>query len=122
AARLYDGKSATLVTPGLVVVADGKLTGEGPKAAIPDGAEIIDLQDATLLPGLIDAHVHLTAQMSKDWKQDFYDDLTKTDAEVALDAVPYARDTLLGGFTTVRNVGAQNLVDIGLRNAIRDGK
>src|SRR5262245_44244779 len=78
AARLYDGKSASLSTPGLVIVAGERITALGAKASIPDGAEVIDLGDATLLPGLIDAHVHIDTQMSKDWRQDFYDGLAKT--------------------------------------------
>src|SRR4051812_35644964 len=81
AARLYDGKSAALVTPGLIVVTGDKIAAIGPKAAVPEGADVIDLGDATLIPGLMDAHVHIDTLMSKDWRQDFYDGMTKTDAE-----------------------------------------
>src|SRR6185436_19981057 len=70
----------------------------------------------------IDAHVHLDFELSKDWKQDFYDGLTKTDGELALDAVPYAHDTLLSGFTTVRSLGSASWLDVALRNAIGRGK
>jgi imidazolonepropionase-like amidohydrolase len=119
AARMFDGR--TVSSPGLVVVTGNRLTAVGAKAAVPADAELIDLGDATLMPGLIDAHVHLDGEMSNDWKQDFYDDLTRSIGENALRAVPHARDTLLAGFTTVRNVGAGDLVDIALRNAIRDG-
>src|SRR6267154_3864006 len=56
AARMFDGKSNALSTPGLVVVTGGKIAGVGAQAAIPAGAETIDLGDATLLPGFIDAH------------------------------------------------------------------
>jgi len=69
----------------------------------------------------MDAHVHLDTQMGKDWRQDLYEGLTKTDAEVALDAVPFVRATLLSGFTTVRSLGSSDFGDVGLRNAIRDG-
>src|SRR5437762_651945 len=55
AARLYDGKSAALVSPGLVVVTGDSIAAVGPKAAIPDDADVVDLGDATLIPGLIDA-------------------------------------------------------------------
>ena len=58
AARLFDGKSNALATPGIVVVTDGKITAVGANAAVPTGAEVIDLGDATLLPGFIDAHTH----------------------------------------------------------------
>ena len=86
AARMFDGKSDAVVKPGVVVVSDGKIAAAGPNAAIPAGAEVIDLGDATLLPGFIDAHTHLTMSPSDDWKQDRIDSLQKTVAEKALDA------------------------------------
>src|SRR5882724_5851494 len=121
AARMFDGKSNSLSTPGLVVVTGGKIAGVGAQAAIPGGAETIDLGDATLLPGFIDAHTHLTSMYSDDWKQNLIDGLQKTVAERALDASANARVTLLAGFTTVRDVGSSDFLDVGLRNAIRDG-
>ena len=121
AARMYDGKSNALATPGLVVVTDGKIAGVGAKATVPAGAETIDLGDATLLPGFIDAHTHLTSMYSDDWKQNALDQLQKTVAEKALDASANARVTLMAGFTTVRDVGSSDYLDVGLRNAIRDG-
>src|SRR5712691_11031356 len=120
AARMFDGKSNALATPGLVVVTDGKITAVGAKAAVPAGAEVIDLGDATLLPGFIDAHTHLM-MYSDDWKQNTLDGLQKTIAEQALDASANARVTLMAGFTTVRDVGSRDYLDVGLRNAIRDG-
>src|SRR5258708_22630085 len=116
AARMFDGKSNTLSTPGVVVVTAGKITGIGAQAAIPSGAEIIDLGDATLLPGFIDAHTHLTMMYSDDWKQNLIDGLRKTVAERALDASANARVTLMAGFTTVRDVGSSDFLDVGLRN------
>jgi len=121
AARMFDGKSNTLSTPGLVVVTDGKIAGVGAKATIPAGAETIDLGDAMLLPGFIDAHTHLTSMYSDDWKQNTLDRLQKTVAEQALDASANARVTLMAGFTTVRDVGSSDYLDVGLRNAISDG-
>jgi imidazolonepropionase-like amidohydrolase len=121
AARMFDGKSNALATPGLVVVAEGKIVAVGAKVAVPTGAEVIDLGDATLLPGFIDAHTHLTMMYSDDWKQNTLDGLQKTIAEQALDASANARVTLMAGFTTVRDVGSHDYLDVGLRNAIRDG-
>src|SRR5882724_8244727 len=121
AARMFDGKSNSLSVPGLVLVTGGKIAGVGAQAAIPAGAETIDLGDATLLPGFIDAHTHITMMYSDDWKQNLIDGLQKTVAERALDASANARVTLMAGFTTVRDVGSSDFLDVGLRNAIRDG-
>ncbi len=122
AGRLFDGSSNHLVTPGVVVVVAGKIQGVGPGAPVPEGAQVIDLGDATLLPGFIDAHTHLAIEASDDWKQDKLDTLRKPVAERALDATEYARKTLMAGFTSVRDVGSWDYIDVGLRNAIHDGK
>jgi imidazolonepropionase-like amidohydrolase len=122
AARLFDGKSNALLTPGIVIVTDGKIAAAGSSAVIPAGAEVIDLGDATLLPGFIDAHTHVTMMSSDDWRQNKLDGLQKTIAEMALDASVNARITLMAGFTTVRDVGSRDYLDVGLRNAIRNGK
>ena len=84
AARLFDSKAGRLVSPGLLVAADGKILGVGPEASIPPGAETVDLGDATLLPGFIDAHTHLSGEYIEDWRQGFLDQLRKTVAERAL--------------------------------------
>ena len=68
AAHMFDGKSDHVVSPGLIVVTNGKITAIGAKAAFPAGAETIDLGDATLLPGLIDAHTHLTYPYERDYR------------------------------------------------------
>jgi imidazolonepropionase-like amidohydrolase len=121
AAHLFDGKSDQVVSPGTVVVQDGKIVAAGTKVAEPAGAEIIELGDATLLPGLIDAHTHLTFEASSDWKKDELDRFKKPIPQIALEAAGNARRTLLAGFTTVRDLGSSDLVDIGLRNAINEG-
>ena len=121
AARMFDGKSNAAVTPGLVVVTDGKIAGVGSGAAVPEGAETIDLGDATLLPGFIDAHTHITMNYSEDYARAALDGLRKPIAEMALDASVNARITLMAGFTTVRDVGSRDYLDAGLRNAINRG-
>ena len=121
AARLFDGTADKLVTPGIVVISGGKITAVGSDASAPAGARVVDLGDATLLPGLIDAHVHLTQEMSDNWYHDFADNLLQLAPEKALLATQYAKRTLEAGFTTVRNVGADDYVDVGLRNAIAAG-
>jgi imidazolonepropionase-like amidohydrolase len=121
AARMFDGKSNTITKPGLVVVSNGKILAVGESAAIPPGAEIIDLGDATLLPGFIDAHTHLTMAYREDYTKALLDGLQKPIPEMAIDATVNARVTLLAGFTTVRDVGSENYLDVGLRNAIDNG-
>jgi len=121
AARLFDGKSNALVSPGIVVVKDGKIVAAGTSAAIPAGSEVIDLGDATLLPGFIDAHTHLTGEYKVDFKQAMLDELQKPIPEEALDSSVNARVTLMAGVTTVRDVGSSDYLDVGLRNAINAG-
>src|SRR5689334_13349996 len=121
AARLFDGKSNAVVKPGMVVVTDGKVVAVGTSAAIPTGAETIDLGNATLLPGFIDAHTHLTMNYIEDYAKAELDNLQKPIPEMALDASVNARVTLMAGVTTVRDVGSQDYLDAGLRNAINRG-
>ena len=66
AARMFDGKSNSVTSPGVVIVTDGQIVGVGASAAVPAGAQVVDLGDATLLPGFIDAHTHLTMMYSED--------------------------------------------------------
>jgi len=121
AARLFDGKAEALQTPGLVVVENGKIVGVGASAVLKPGASVIDLGDATLLPGFMDAHVHLAHERALDNRQDVIDRQARTPAESALLATKYLRATLHAGFTTVRNLGASDFVDVAMRNAIGRG-
>lgn len=119
AARLFDGKANAMVLPGLVVVSKKNIIQVGGTA--PAGATVIDLGDATLLPGFMDAHVHLSFDPDDFTLAGRLANVSKTPAEFAIEAAENARRTLLAGFTTVRNLGAQDFVDIGLRNAIDRG-
>ena len=122
AAALFDGRSDTLTTPGLVVVTGNRIVAVGPGAALPAGAEVMDFGNATLLPGFIDAHTHLSFPYSDDYNKAELERLQKTIAERALDASVNARITLMAGFTTVRDVGSADYIDVGLRNAIARGE
>ena len=122
AARLFDGKSDRLTTPGVLVVSRGKILAVGASAPRPAGAETIDLGDATLLPGFIDAHTHLTYPYQADYRQGIVENAQKTIAERTLDATENLRKTLMAGFTTVRDVGSSDFIDVGLRNAVANGK
>jgi imidazolonepropionase-like amidohydrolase len=121
AARLFDGTKDALVTGGVIVVEGGRIKAVGSGLTAPAGASVVDLGDATLLPGIIDAHVHLSGEASDDWYKEAVESLRRGVPEQAIRATEYARRTLMAGVTTVRNVGASDFVDVGLRNAIAAG-
>ena len=121
AAHLFDSVSGKLVDHGVVVVSGTQIQSIGSDAKIPAGATVIDLGDATLLPGLIDAHVHLSSESSLNYYHDFYDGIMRFPAEQALYGAHYAKVTLEAGITTVRDVGSNDYISLGLRNAIDSG-
>jgi imidazolonepropionase-like amidohydrolase len=120
AARLIDGTGAAPVANGVVIITGNKITAAGANLTIPSGAKVIDLGDATLMPGLIDAHVHLVGRELGEpgWDTESVKDLT---GYSAIRAAENAEKTLLSGITTVRNVGAGEFNDIALRQAINEG-
>ncbi len=121
AARLFDGKADALQANGVVLVQGTKILAVGTDLAIPAGAEVVDLGDATLSPGFIDAHTHLTGESTDDWKQQFVNGFRRETTEKAIESTVYARKVLEAGFTTVRDVGSSDMLDVGLRNAINRG-
>ena len=120
-AWLYDGKSDRMMSPGLVVVRGDRIDSVGSRTAIPPGSVVIDLGDATLLPGFIDAHTHLGWAYAASYDQREMERMRKSSAELALDASVWVRKTLMARFTAVRDLGSTDFIDIALRNAIRDG-
>jgi imidazolonepropionase-like amidohydrolase len=123
AARLIDGTGAPAIANAVVIVTDNKITAVGDAASvrIPAGAKVIDLGNVTLLPGFIDAHTHLIGRVLGDPEGDM---ATVKDYESfgAILGVLHARDTLMAGFTSVRNVGASGRFDdMALRKAINEG-
>jgi imidazolonepropionase-like amidohydrolase len=116
ATHIFDSATGKISTPGLVVVAKGRIQAVG--GVVPAGAEVIDLGDATLMPGFIDAHTHLTSEFNPDYNGAMLKGLQMTIAEKSIRATVNARKTLMAGFTTVRDVGASDFRDVGLRNAI----
>jgi imidazolonepropionase-like amidohydrolase len=121
AAHIFDSASGKLIERGVIVVSGVKIQAVGEDASVPADAQVIDLGDATLLPGFIDAHVHLMFENSSNWYHDFYESVMRFPAEQALYGAHYAKATLEAGFTTVRDVGSVDYVAAGLRNAIRAG-
>ena len=122
AGTLIDGSGAAPVQNAVILLQGNRITavGGGPNVAIPSGATVIDLSGWTVLPGFVDAHVHLTGHIigDGDWQ---HDDLTESAAQRTLLGAAHAQQTLEAGFTTVRNVGAGEFTDIALRNAINAG-
>jgi imidazolonepropionase-like amidohydrolase len=121
AANMFDGKSGLLVSPGLVVVKEERIVAVGKNAAIPESAKVVDLGDATLLPGFIDAHTHITQDHNDDWAKGFYESTLRSAVEQSFHAEHNARTTLRAGVTTLRDVGSTDFIDVALRNAINDG-
>lgn len=119
AAKMVDVVAGKTVTNPVVVVVDGRITAAGPagSVAVPAGAKTVDLAGLTLLPGLIDMHVHLTS----DPTLGYYSDLDHVPAFNMVVAVANAGKTLDAGFTTVRNVGSSDYGDVGLKQGIEAG-
>jgi imidazolonepropionase-like amidohydrolase len=119
AARLIDGRGGAPLAPAMVRIEGERIAAVGSTLVTPQGARVIDLGAATLLPGLIDLHTHLTGQRSVHWE----DVLTKTTpGHDALWGARNALVTLRAGFTTVRDMGPTwPFVDVDLRDAIEAG-
>jgi imidazolonepropionase-like amidohydrolase len=122
AARVIDGTGAAPIQNGVVVVTDDHIVAVGAagSVSIPNGARTVDLGNATLLPGFIDAHTHVIGRTLGDPAGD---DAAVRDVDSfgAILAVGAVRNTLLAGFTSIRNVGSPHFDDIAIRKAINEG-
>ena len=118
-ATILDVTNGEMIKNHVVIVKDGRIDSVAPARSveIPKGIEVLDLQGHTLLPGMIDMHVHLTSGGGYHG----YERLKLTDERRAILGVVHAKQTLMAGFTTVRNVGAGSFGDVALRDAINDG-
>src|SRR6185503_5371446 len=118
AARLIDGRGGAPIAPAVVLVRGDRIEAVGANLPIPAGARTIDLGGATLLPGLIDLHTHLTST-GVHWEDEL---LKTTPGQAALHGAHNALVTLTAGFTTCRDMGPTwPFVDIDLRKAIDEG-
>jgi imidazolonepropionase-like amidohydrolase len=119
AARLVDGNGGAVLAPAVVRIEADRIAEVGRELAVPAGAHVVDLGTATILPGLIDLHTHLTDRFGVHWETAL---TTTTPSQAALWGARNARDTLLAGFTTCRDMGPTwPYVDVDLRDAIEQG-
>lgn len=122
AQRLFDARSEQLLEGGVAVLVEGdRIVQVGKDFPVPADTKVIDLGDATLLPGFMDAHTHVTGEGSDNYYRDMYEQMSRPAAEQAHWAALYARRTLEAGFTSIRDLGSLESLDTGLRNAIRAG-
>jgi imidazolonepropionase-like amidohydrolase len=119
AGHLIDVDSGDRLSDQAIVIEDGRIIAVGDASDLtrPEGSRLVDLSNLTVLPGLTDAHVHLTSDHNKHGFRRLVDSLPRR----ALTGARNARSTLMAGFTTVRDVGAPGFTDVALRDAIADG-
>ncbi len=120
AGTLIDGTGAAPVRNAVIVIQGDRITAVGANVQVPAGATVIDLSGETVLPGFVDAHVHLASHTigDGDWQ---HAGLTELPSQIALLGAAHAQQTLEAGFTTVRVVGSAEFSDVALRNAINAG-
>jgi imidazolonepropionase-like amidohydrolase len=116
AGHLIDGRGGPAVASAVILIEGERIVAVGPGIPIPASARIIDMSSSTVLPGLIDCHTHITMTPGAS-----EDQLRRSFVDAAILAPKHARATLEAGFTTIRDLGAAQFVDISLRNAIDRG-
>ena len=118
--KLIDTESGKIRTEQTIVVSGSKIVSVTKGYQNPNSAEdtVIDLKSKTVMPGLIDMHVHIESETNP---KSYLEDYTLNDADIAFNSVVNAKVTLMSGFTTVRDVGGTG-VNVSLRNAINAGK
>jgi len=116
--RMIDVATGARIDQPQVIITDGRIASVGRRGdALPAGASSLDLPGVTLVPGLIDMHVHITSSPLYGG----YNSLLFTDSFWPVIGVAHAKSTLEAGFTTIRNVGSEGYGDVGLKQAIEEG-
>ena len=117
AGRLIDGRGGPPIANAVILIDGDRITAVGPGLTIPANVRVIDLSRSTVLPGFIDCHTHVTSE-----PKDYYEDIfRRSPIDVAVTAHVYAKRTLEAGFTTIRDVGSAEFIDVALRNAVNRG-
>jgi imidazolonepropionase-like amidohydrolase len=119
AGRLIGGVSSAPRDRVSILVRNDRIVSVEPGFSTPAGAEVVDLSTSTVLPGLIDCHDHITQSFHKG--DPIHTAMTRTGYDDEIDAVNNARATLLAGFTSVRDVGADTSVIVALKKAVNSG-
>ena len=118
--KLIDTESGKVLTKKTIIVSGNKIVSVENGYINPKNSEdtVVDLKTKTVMPGLIDMHVHIESETNP---KSYLEDYTLNDADVAFNSVKYAEISLLSGFTTVRDLGGSG-VNVSLRNAINANK
>ena len=118
AGKIIDTENGIVIDSRMILIENDTIKEISKNLKIPDKAEIIDLSSATVLPGLIDCHTHLTFQTG----DNYYEGFRKSIVDYAILAPSYAKSTLEAGFTSVRDVGSSNFLDVAMKKAINSNK
>ena len=118
AGSLFDSKSGRVSRDVVIAVEGETITAVDAKLDIPPDADVIDLSDAFVMPGLMDMHTHVVGNLDKYFFAGYF----QSPHRATIGGVVNAEKTLMAGFTTIRNVGARDYADVALRNAINAGE
>jgi imidazolonepropionase-like amidohydrolase len=120
AGRLIDTASGGVLKRQLILIEDAVIqaVGDEDSASVPSNTPVLDLRQATVLPGLIDCHTHITSQPGENYYEDLF---RRSPIDLAVISHLYARRTLEAGFTTCRDLGAGEYIDVALKKAIDNG-